>query len=136
MTAALTDQDKVLVEAAHDQIKRAYEPIWHTVGAAVRTKNGKIYTGVNVDASTGSGGGACAEMSALSAAISAGDKHVVAVVAVAQDGRILPPCGVCRQTLITHAPESEVIVQNDSKQLLKVTIRDLLPYAYENSRNS
>lgn len=135
MAAPLSDQDKALVEVAHDQIKRAYEPIWHTVGAAIRTKSGKVYSGVNVDASTGSGGGACAEMSALSAAISAGDKNIATIVAVAHDGRILPPCGVCRQTLITHAPETMVVVLNESGEPEKVTIRELLPYAYENVRN-
>jgi len=127
----LTNEDYELIEAANQQLRRVFDPVWHSVGSAIRLTDGTIYTGINVDASTGSGGGACAEMSALSAVISAGRKaDVKDIVAVSQDG-VLPPCGVCRQMLVTHAPEVGIIVPNDNNTLIKVTIDDLLPFAYE-----
>lgn len=132
----ITDEDNQLIAAAREALERAYDPIWHTVGGAVRTRDGRVFSGVNVDASTGSGGGACAEMAALSAAIAAGEKHNITTIVAAMKDRILPPCGICRQTLITHVPEVSVIIQKNGDSLERVRVRDLLPYAYENTRDA
>ncbi len=131
----LTPEDHQLVDAAREQLLKAYDPVWHSVGAAIRTTTGTVYTGINVDTSTGGGGGADAEMSALCAAVSAGDKtNIETIVAVGKD-KVLPPCGVCRQTLITHAPQVEVILpEAEADKLIKVPLRELLPYAFENVR--
>ena len=70
--AQLEEKDIELIEKAKDAIARNYdgERFLHTVGAALRTKEGKVYVGVNVY----SVHGACAELIALGATITAGER--------------------------------------------------------------
>src|SRR5512141_1177620 len=65
------------------------------VGAALLTAGGKVYSGVCID--TSSSMGFCAEHAAAAAMITAGESHVVKMVAVNWDGKVLPPCGRCRE---------------------------------------
>ncbi|MGZ9583725.1 cytidine deaminase [Paenibacillus marinisediminis] len=98
----------------------------HTVGAAVRCKNGKIFVGVNLDGIHGS----CAEAIALGAAITSGERDFECIVAVygkEQPHHVLPPCGNCRQLIYEYAPESFVILQTEGKYQ-KIRIKELLPH--------
>ena len=99
----------------------------HTVGAAIRCKNGKIYSGVNIYSSLG----ACAEFIAIGTAISAGERDFECIVAVRGENgeEILPPCGNCRQMLLKYAQECDVIV-NTTDKLQKIKVFELLPFAY------
>ena len=128
----LNDIDRVVITHAQKAISKNYDGknFLHTVGAAVLAKSGKIYHGVNVYSIHG----ACAEQIALGAAITAGEKEFVCIVAVeGQDGEnILPPCGNCRQILADYAPECFVIL-NVNNQVVKVKAKDLLPFAYKTS---
>ena len=95
------------------------------VGAALLTESGRVYTGVCID--TSSSMGFCAEHAAAAAMVTAGESRVVKMVAVLWDGKILPPCGRCREfisQLHPHNPEAEVIVREGKIVLL----RELLPY--------
>ena len=123
----MNDDDYKLIENAKKQLENVYEPIWHTVASGIRLKSGEIFTGVNVDTSTGSGGGACAEMSALSAVISAGKKSEIETIVAVGKEHVLPPCGVCRQMLMTHAPQVQVIIPV-RENLKKVSLTELMPY--------
>jgi cytidine deaminase len=49
----LNERDRQLIEAARDAIKRRYRNDWQEVGAALRTRDGHVYTGVNLDAYLG-----------------------------------------------------------------------------------
>lgn len=124
----LNKADYELIEAARQAIIPNYDKVdyLHTVGGAVRCKNGKIYTGVNVYSLHG----ACAEQIAIGAAITAGEREFVSVVAVRGEKgeEILPPCGNCRQILSDYAPECEVILNTESG-LGKVKAKELIPYA-------
>jgi cytidine deaminase len=94
------------------------------VGAAILTQSGNVYTGVCID--TACGMGFCAEHAAA-AMITAGENHVVKMIAVGCNGRIMPPCGRCREFISQIHKENldaEVMV-NDG---VIVTIRKLLPY--------
>lgn len=126
--SALNEKDLELLQAARAAIAKNYdgEEFLHTVGAALRTKNGEIYVGVNVYSLHG----ACAEQIALGAAITNGEREFECVVAVrgANGEEILPPCGNCRQILSDYAPDCEVILSEDGQ---KVTARELIPYAYK-----
>lgn len=106
----LTDSDRRLLAAAQETIRKNYDSKshLHTVGAAVRCKGGKIYTGVNVYSLHG----ACAEQVAIGAAITNGEREFEAIVAVrGKDGQeILPPCGNCRQMLWDYMPDCAVIL--------------------------
>ena len=119
--------DEELVLAAQNVIRQNYDDIKfnHTVGAAIRCSNGKIYTGVNLYSIHG----ACAEQIALANAITNGEREFKTIVAVrGKNGEeILTPCGNCRQILMDYAPECEVIIAND--KAFKIT--ELIPFAYK-----
>jgi len=95
------------------------------VGAALESDSGKVYVGVCVD--TGSSMGFCAEHAAAAAMITAGENRVLKMVAVGWDGRVMPPCGRCREFIRQLHPdnlEAEVMVKEDTV----LTLRQLLPY--------
>ncbi len=121
----LTDKDRELIQAASDIIRKNYDNKnwWHTVGAAVRAKSGKIYVGVNCDSVSH---GSCAEYIAIGAAITAGEREFDSVVAVlgGEHEKILPPCGNCRQMMYCYDKNINVIVNYKTKE----NILDLLKY--------
>lgn len=125
----LTREDMELIEAAREAIRLNYDAVayHHTVGAAVRCKNGNVYRGVNVYSMHG----ACAEQIAIGAAITAGEREFETIVAVRgeQGEEILSPCGNCRQILCDYMPECWVIVSADGK-MKKVRAKELLPFTY------
>ena len=123
----LTAADLELLEAAVRAISANYDGVtcMHTVGAAIRSRNGIVYVGVNVY----SVHGACADQIAIGAAITAGEREFVSIVAVrGEDGReVLPPCGNCRQMLADYMPECELILSGADGPF-KVIAKDLLPF--------
>ena len=126
---ALTDRDYELIEEAKKIIRSNFDEINynHTVGAALRCRNGKIYVGVNVYSLHG----ACAEQVAIGAAITNGERDFDTIVAVrGKEGEeIISPCGNCRQILHDYMPECEVILSINVK-MKKVKAKELLPFAY------
>src|SRR5699024_247591 len=66
-----------------------------SVGAALLTDSGKIFTGVNIDASCSVG--FCAEHSAAATMITCGESVIKKMIAVRSTGEIIPPCGRCRE---------------------------------------
>jgi cytidine deaminase len=128
-TLPITAEDQRLIEAARDVLRRNFRPARHTVGAAVLTGSGKIYTGVNVEAC---GYGPCAEPIAVGAAFSNGETRIVAIVAVRRRGQeypVLSPCGNCRQLVVDYNPEA-MVIYSDNGAVCKAAARDLLPGAY------
>lgn len=105
--------------------------IHHTVGCSILGKSGKVYTGVNCDGVHGS----CAEYITMGMAISSGEKEFDTIVAVHDyaPNHVVSPCGNCRQMLITYAPGIKVIINDESGQLTKIKIEDLLPFAWRES---
>ncbi|MGE5653695.1 MAG: cytidine deaminase [Bacillota bacterium] len=125
----LTESDHTLISLAQDVIARNYDDLSgrHTVGAAVRCKDGKVYLGVNLYSIHGS----CAEFVAIGAAIAAGEREFETIVSVrgGEKPEILSPCGNCRQMLLNYAPECSVIVVTNQGPA-KVLAKELLPFAY------
>lgn len=97
------------------------------VGAAVVTKKGNIYTGVCID--TDCSLGMCAERNAISTMITNGEYEIKMVVAVDKKGKILPPCGACREFMMQLKDSSNIEVLVDSKGTV-VKLKDLMPYSY------
>ena len=131
MLLALDEADLALVRAAEAVIEQNFDDkkYNHTVGAAIRTRSGKVYLGVNVDGIHGS----CAEFIAMGTAITAGERSIECVVAVygkEQPHKVLPPCGNCRQMLFEYVPECWVILSVDAKYQ-KIRVSELLPYPSE-----
>jgi cytidine deaminase len=82
----------------------AYAPYSRfTVGAAVQTRSGAVFTGCNVE-NASYGATICAERAALAAAVVAGERELVALVIVSGAKTPIPPCGICRQCLAELAP--------------------------------
>lgn len=101
------------------------------VGAALLTADGNIYTGVCID--TASSMGFCAEHAAAAAMITAGESQVVRLVAVNWDGKVMPPCGRCREFISQlHSANSgaEVLVAEGCT----VALGELLPHDWKSLR--
>jgi cytidine deaminase len=95
------------------------------VGAALLTEDGIVYTGVCID--TACSMGFCAEHAAAAAMVTAGKNRVTKMVAVGWDGKVLPPCGRCREFIAQLHPDNfsaEVLVSEG----VVVVLRDLLPH--------
>ena len=129
--SALTDGDRALIDTALETLKNNFDDgIYnHTVGCAIRCKNGKIYTGVNCDGIHGS----CAEYITIGAAISAGEREFDTIVAVHDKALnfVVSPCGNCRQMLYEYCPDIKVIVNDENGNLIAVKAKDLLPFAWQ-----
>lgn len=123
------EKDYELIAEAKKAIRLNYdqEHYNHTVGAAIRCKNGKIYVGVNLYSLHG----ACAEQVAIGTAITNGEIEFDAIVAVrGKEGEeIIPPCGNCRQILHDYMPDCDVIV-SVLGELKKIKAKELLPFSY------
>lgn len=132
----LTDEDHALIAAAADVLARHYRPFWHTVAAAIRGADGRIWTGLHIGATVGRLS-ICAEAVAYGRAVLEGDGSIATAVAVRhpkpeetdRELAVVPPCGGCREMILDHAPEAMVIVK-DGGQLLKLPIRELLLLPY------
>ncbi len=125
----ITDQDRELIAAALDVLRCNFDPLNHGVGAAVRTKDGRIYAGVNCDGIHGS----CAEYIAVGHAYSSGQRDFVTIVATQQEApnTVVSPCGNCRQMLLEYSPDILVILNDEHGKLIKVPVKDLLPLAWK-----
>ena len=133
----LTDKDQELIDAATQAIKSRYRNDWQEVGAAMRTRDGRIVTGVNIDAYLGRMA-VCAEANAIGRAITeTGDNGIETIVAVRhprpheadQTIRVVSPCGSCRELIHDYDPKARVIVPNGPTPSA-VSIGDLLPNKY------
>ena len=128
---ALTDGDRDLIETALKTLEKNFDDgIYnHTVGCAIRCKNGKIYTGVNCDGIHGS----CAEYITIGIAISAGEREFDTIVAVHEKAPncVFSPCGNCRQMMLEYCPDVMVILNDENGNLIKVKAKDLLPFAWQ-----
>jgi cytidine deaminase len=127
----VTEKDKQLIAAGLDVLSKNFDDgiYHHTVGCALLCKNGKVYTGVNCDGIHGS----CAEYITMGIAISAGEREFDTIVATHEKALngIVPPCGNCRQMLFEYCPDIKVIVNDEEGKLIKVSARDLLPFAWQ-----
>jgi len=135
--AKLKESDRDLIAAATAAIKRRYRDDWQEVGAALRTRSGKIFAGVNLDAYLGRMA-VCAEAVALGRAfVDLGDDGIETIVAVRhpppkQKDRtiaVVSPCGACRELIFDYDPKARVIVPN-GKAPAVVPIAELLPNKY------
>ncbi|MFD1781254.1 cytidine deaminase [Fredinandcohnia salidurans] len=100
------------------------------VGAAILTKDGKVYHGCNIENAAYSVTN-CAERTALFKAVSEGDKEFAAIAVVADTERPVPPCGACRQVISELCGrDTKVFLSNLKGDVQEITIDELLPGAF------
>lgn len=123
-----TEQTHLIV-VANQARQYAYAPYSnYRVGAALRTKSGKIYTGVNVE-SAAYPTTMCAERVAVYKAVSEGEREFDAIAVVTDNGG--SPCGGCRQVLAEFGLETAVLIADGAGRLLRQTsVSELLPGAF------
>ena len=126
MSAVVSDTDRQLIQAARDVIAARFRQDYHHVGAALRTRSGRVFAAVHLEANVGRVA-VCAEAVALGMAAAAGDTQVDTIVAVDRHGRIVAPCGMCRELLSDYAPDCRVILGEERA----VKISALLPEKYQ-----
>ncbi|UII54914.1 cytidine deaminase [Cytobacillus spongiae] len=122
--------DQLIVEAKLAR-ERAYVPYSKfKVGAALLTKNGKVYHGCNIENAAYSMCN-CAERTALFKAYSEGDKDFEIMAVVADTARPVPPCGACRQVISELCPKDmKVVLTNLNGEIKELTVEQLLPGAF------
>jgi cytidine deaminase len=137
----LNERDQELVAAAMQAITRRYKYDWQEVGAALRTRDGRIYTGVNLDAYLGRMA-VCAEAVALGRAVTeVGETGIETIVAVRHPEpqeadraiAVVSPCGSCRELIWDYDRNARVIVPTANGPAV-ATIGDLLPNKYSRER--
>jgi cytidine deaminase len=129
MATALTQADFTLILKATEIIRARYKEDHHHIGAALRTKSGQVFSGVHVEAYIGRIT-LCAEAVTIGMAASAGDSEIDTIVAVGLDGKVVAPCGMCRELISDYGSNARVIVPGpDGPE--KVMVQDLLPNKYK-----
>ncbi len=131
------EKDRELIDAAAAAITSRYRNDWQEVGAALRTRDGRVVTGVNLDAYVGRGA-VCAEAIAIGRALTEnGDQGIETIVAVrhpkpgeAGEVAVVSPCGACRELIHDYDPKARVIVPDGKDGPTVTTIGDLLPNKY------
>jgi cytidine deaminase len=138
----LENPDRELVERAQEASAHAYAPYsLFAVGAAVRSRSGKIYAAANLE-NASSGLTICAEAAALSLANSAGDFEIDAIAVVgfnftdpAGAARVVAPCGSCRQLIVEAAQLANgdvrvLLCSGELDRIVVSKISELLPNAF------
>lgn len=128
--STLTAADaKFLIDLANEARQRAYAPYSnYRVGAALRTKTGRIFTGVNVE-NAAYPTTMCAERIAIYKAVSEGELEFEVIAVVTPNGG--SPCGGCRQVMAEFGLETVVLIGDGEGRLLEQTTVDgLLPGAF------
>ena len=125
--------DRELLDAARLVRESAYAPYSNfRVGAALRGKSGRVYTGCNVE-NISLGLSICAERVALGRAIADGEREFAALCVVTQSKKPSPPCGLCRQALREFCRDLHIVLANINGSRLTVRLAELLPRAFDKS---
>lgn len=134
----MTEKDiELLIKTAADMRKKAYVKYSHySVGAALITRSGKIFTGCNIE-NVSFTPTVCAERTALFKAVSEGERNFKAIAIVAGPEGKKPsdypsPCGVCRQVMMEFCQPDKfiVILAKNEKDYLVYTLSELLPFGF------
>ena len=123
------EEKKTLIQTSLKARENAYTPYSHyKVGAALKTKSGKIYTGCNIE-NASYGLTICAERTAMFKAVSEGDRDFETIVIATRDGG--SPCGACRQVMAEFSLEMQVILVNQEGGIIgEFSVAELLPEAF------
>ncbi len=130
---------KELFTLAKEAMKNSYAPYSnYNVGAALLTKNDKVYMGCNIENASYSAT-CCAERTAIFSAVAKGEKEFNAICIVGgKNGDIIDyamPCGVCRQVLAEFCDvDFKIYVGINENEIKEFTLSELLPYSFDKSK--
>ena len=123
----------LLIAAARMVRENAQAPYSNfRVGAAVRAKSGRIFSGCNVENST-YGLTLCAERVAIFKAISEGERGFDAIAVVTDTDSLTPPCGACRQIIWEFCGDAEVVLANLHGKIALHRMSALFPKPFDHS---
>lgn len=130
----LKPQDEAkLVAEAHAALPGAHAPYSKfPVGAALRTRSGRIFRGVNVE-NASLGLSMCAERGAIFAAVAAGERAFEAIAISTRAAEPTPPCGACRQVLLEFAEDDLPVLLSTAaspEAIERLTLGALTPHAF------
>lgn len=126
----LPEDIDLLIAKAREAMDSAIAPYsGFRVGASLRTDDGKIYTGCNIE-NPSLMLSFCAERVVLLKAITEGERAFGAMAIVSSDGSYCFPCGACRQMLFEFASDISVYLAGD-RGIKRFSVTELLPHAFE-----
>jgi len=128
----LSEQQKSqLLVTAKEAMKYAYAPYsGFSVGAAVLTAEGRVYSGCNIE-NASFGATNCAERTAIFKAVSEGCSSISKIAVVCSSGHYAYPCGICRQVIAEFATDDMIVILEDSdKGILELPFKEFLPAAF------
>lgn len=128
----MTDEFRVLAGKAFDARTSAYAPYSKfTVGAAILCRNGRIFTGCNIE-NASYPAGVCAERVAIFKAISEGEREFSAIAVAGDCGdKYIVPCGICLQVLCEFCPaDFPVLLVKSPDDFKSLTLGELLPSGF------
>lgn len=127
----MSEDSESLIETAKRARAQSVAPFSNfQVGAALKTADGKVYTGCNVE-SASYGLTVCAERVAIWKALSEGERHFTDLAVVADTETLTPPCGTCRQIIWEFARNARIVFANLEGKSEEFQIADLLPRAFD-----
>lgn len=133
----MTDEKTInmLISLAKAARAASYSPYSGiSVGAALLTKSGKIYTGANIESASYSPT-VCAERVAFFKAINDGEREFSAIAVMGGENNEVEnqpfyPCGVCRQVMTEFCNEDFLIIVSDNEIITKKTLGELMPNGF------
>jgi cytidine deaminase len=124
------DVRQQLLDQARRAREHAYAPYSRfTVGAAVLTAAGEVFSGCNVE-NASLGATICAERVAIFQAVAAGHRDLTALAVIADTPEPVAPCGLCRQVLAEFSLDCLVLMANIAGRIRLTTLKELLPLAF------
>ena len=129
MSKLTEDERRALIDLANEARRRAYAPYSnYPVGAALRTRSGRIFTGCNIE-NAAYPTSMCAERVAIYKAVSEGEKEFEVITVVTPNGGT--PCGGCRQVMAEFGLDTVVLIADGGGRLVQeTTVAGLLPGAF------
>ena len=127
-----------LIKLALEAREKAYSPYsCFAVGAALLCKNGKVFTGCNIE-NSGYSATNCAERTAFFKAVSEGETEFDKIAVVGGNAKdkapadYCPPCGICRQVMREFCDaEFEILIAKSETDYKTATLADLLPMSFD-----
>ncbi|MFB6345047.1 MAG: cytidine deaminase [bacterium] len=130
MAPSIKQPDIDLYTRAKDVLDESYSPYSNfAVGAAVRSAEGEVFTGVNVE-NASYGLSMCAERTAVFKAISEGKQNLASLAVAAEDDQPASPCGACRQVMHEFNSEMRVIYGPTQKNLTVRSLAEMIPDSF------